>query len=179
MSDFPGLIPHLPVLSTLSPESVGTEAGFVFGNVTPASAAWGTTNDAMYCPIALHAPFLVRKVWWVNGGTASGNVDVGVYSMGGARILSCGSTAQAGTTAIQSAAPSAGSVLLTPGAYYLAIALSSATGTIIQIANAARYMAANGCAQQATALPLPDPATPATVTRTNLPVFGIADVVTI
>jgi len=177
MSDFPPRHPHLPVLSSMSPESIGLDGLFASG-ASPASTAWPTANKAIYIPITLRANFYVRRVFWVNGGTANGNVDAGVYSLGGARLLSAGATAQGTINAVQSVALGT-AVLLHPGSYYLALGLSSGTGTVFAWTSSARQLAAAGCAEQATAVALPDPATFATMAMTIAPIVGIADVTTI
>lgn len=171
---------HLPVIGAFSRESIGAESQ-IFNAGPAASAATGVLNTAIYVPLAIRSPFLIRKFWWANGATAAGNVDGGIYSVGGAKLASTGSTAQAGTNAIQSAAPSGGSFLLTPGSYVLGLSASSSTATFMSIVNiAARCNEALGRCHQGSAFPLPDPMTRATGTSVQtLYMFGVADVATI
>lgn len=181
MSDFPAWRYHKPIISTMSKESLRLSHVARASAAAPASTAWGTTNLAIYVPFSVAAPYLVRKCWWLNGTTANGNVDCGVYTWGGARLLSAGATAQAGTSVVQSAAPSGGSMLLMPGSYFMALALSSATGTIFaRTLGSARAGAILGMAEQTTAEPLPATATFATFsTQQMLPIFGLLDGATI
>src|SRR5689334_23396390 len=78
--------PHLPSIAGLS---VG-------------SAVWPTANLAIYCPFRIGTSRLARKLYWVNGAAVSGNVDCGIYDVAGRKLVSAGSTAQTGTTAVQS-----------------------------------------------------------------------------
>jgi hypothetical protein len=117
------------------------------------SGTWGTNNRAVYCPIVIDEPFLVQKVALYNGSTASGNVDVGIYSENGTRIWSVGGVAQSGTNVMQVFTPTA--FVLPPGRYYIGVAFSSSAGTItgrLFINEIARMC---GVGIQATAYPLP------------------------
>lgn len=124
---YPGLrLPHLTVTNLGS----RCAADFLVAGVCPAfaSAAWPSANRALLYPVSLDAPFTAARMFWVNGGTVSGNVDAGLYDASGHRLGSTGSTAQAGTSALQSAALTA-SVGLAPGTYYLALAVNNTTAT--------------------------------------------------
>jgi hypothetical protein len=73
-------------------------------------------------------------MWWYNGTTSAGNIDVGIYTVntGGTtvtRLCSTGAVAQGTVSILQSANITAGNIRLEPGTYYLAIANSS-TGTL-------------------------------------------------
>lgn len=137
-----------------------------------ASQAWGTANLALYFPILLPpgVPPLT-KLWWQNGGTASGNVDCGMYDAQGNRLVSTGSTAQSGTSTVQ--AVDITDTVIPSGLLYLALALSSATGTIWG-AGAAGAGYGFGVYRQTSAFPLPNPATFATISSAGalLPKFG-------
>jgi hypothetical protein len=69
-------------------------------------------------------------------GTASGNVDVGIYSSDGTtltRLVSSGSTAAAGASAVQTITV-ASAALVPSFSYYLAVAPDNATVTIGRVA---------------------------------------------
>jgi hypothetical protein len=142
--------------------------------VVPATGVWPTANKAFYYPIFLPFRFVVRRVFVANGGTVNGNWDVGVYSRGGTRIFSSGSTAQAGTSVNQYATLGT-PVLLVPGFYYLAMASSSATGQYIRAlyGNAAARGRHAGLLEQTTAFALPASATFAQLSAMYLPLFGL------
>lgn len=177
--DFPGASPSRPVISSVSPESLGMNFRLGGGAVTPASSTWPVANLAVFIPFALRTPYLVKRLWWANGATANGNVDCGIYSAGGTLLTSTGSTAQSGTAVVQSVALGT-PLLLSPGAYYMALASSSTTATFIQATNGSiQSEQMCGLAQQASALPLPATATFATIANVKFPFFGFARVAVI
>lgn len=176
--DFPFARFHSPVITSISPEAVGIPAA-VGAALTAASVAWPAANRAIFVPFVISSPYLVRKVWWMNGsGAVSGNVDVGIYTMGGPdgasgqRIAAAGTTAQATASVIQSVTLGT-PILLAPGAYYMAMEASTSTQTFMRFAAAIANLTAAGCALQAVgSMPLPATTTLAT-SSTYLPVFGI------
>lgn len=158
-------------VSAWSAQALGVELA-ALGAASPASTVWGTANLARTFPFVIPKPALVRKLWWANGGTVNGNVDVGIYDEGGGLITSSGSVVQAGTNARQEA--NIADVTLGIGRYYLALASSSATATFIAGAPAALVLGALGCTQQAAAFPLPATGTPAIPASAVLPLCGLA-----
>lgn len=125
----------------------------------PASVVWPSANLAVYIPFSLPWSYTVRRVFVGNGATLNGNIDIGIYNSAGARQYSSGSTAQAGTSAIQYI--TLGSPLvLAAGTYFLAVASNSATATF-QMAGTNMPTSGRlaGLLQQATAFPLPATAT--------------------
>ena len=140
--------------------------------VAAASAVWPSANRALYIPFWLPTPITAVQMFSYNGATASGNIDVGIYAEDGTRIVSAGSTAQAGTNALQ--AFDITDTLIGPGRYYLAIAMDNTTGTLFQAAYAARFMAGHGCFTQASAFPLPAVATFATSASSSNVAFGFS-----
>lgn len=174
MSDFPQQGFALrPVISSYSEYCLGIENALLGAIGTPGSGTWPTANTAIYVPLALPTPFQVQRFWWANGATASGNVDCGLYTVGGTKIASTGSTAQAGISVGQSAAPSIGTFLLYPGAYYLALVMDGVTGTVLRRGSVG--IGESGLSSQATAFALPATLTHAGGTPPILPLFGIAD----
>lgn len=167
--DWPSDRYHKNVISSWSIESMGT--GISAAKLTPGSATYPSANMAVFMPFAIAGPYLVRKVYWANGTAVAGNVDVGVYSWDGTRLFSAGSTAQAGTTAIQSVDIT--DYLLTPGSYYLALACSSLAATFFRISPGTSMVQSWGMANQAAALPLPATATFATAAQPFVALFGI------
>lgn len=133
------------------------------------STAWSTANAALYFPIWLPEPCVVTVAWWQNGTTATGNIDCGIYTSDGKRILSTGSTAQSGTSAIQSV--NITDTQLPEGLIYLALAASSGSATFWETA-AGPNGYTSGIKLQLSAFPLPNPATFATINGAALPKFG-------
>lgn len=175
MSDWPVVARfHKPVISTFSPEAQGSSFS-AQASAAPASAVWPSAALAIHVPFVISAPYLVRTVWWANGATvANGTAACGVYARTGALLLSCAATATSGASAAQKVALGA-AVLLYPGSYYMALALSSASDTILRMAPSAAKLQSMGLAQQAAASTLPDPFTQAAITQTYFPLFGIAN----
>ena len=175
MSDFPVTgIPPLPTIHTWSYECLGVPlTGMALLLSAQASAVYPTANLAIYLPFGLATIIKVTKLWWYNGATLSGNVDVGIYDSAGRRLISTGSTAQAGT-ASRIQAVDVTDTLIGPGDFYLAIAASATTVTLFRIAlGNALFGKAFGILQQATAFPLPATATFATTAQTFVPEFGL------
>lgn len=140
-------------------------------NPASSTLTW-VANLAVYVPVTLPAPFPVQRLWWYNGSTVTGNVDMGIYSKGGSLIASAGTTAQSGSAVPQYVAKA---VLLPPGGYYFALVCS---GTTAAIQGHATWTAANlnliGVLQQAlgSAL-LPATMSPAAMANALFPYCGI------
>lgn len=135
---------------------------FKIGLTVTTSSTWVTANTAVYLPFVVYQPLTVVKMAVINGTVVSGNIDVGIYDTGQHRLVSKGSTAQAGTSAIQSFDIT--DTLLQPGEYYAAVAMDNTTGTLSQYQTSVTLAGAAGCLSQATAFALPDPATFAAAT---------------
>lgn len=147
------------------------------GIFSPSAIAWGTSNMAAFFPLILPVPYTVRRLFWVNGTTASGHNDIGIYSPRGGRIYSSGSVVAAGVSAFQYVTP-ANPILLAAGQLYF-LAFSTDTGTANRLQASASVTAVRGrqggFAQMATAFPLPSPAVLAAWdgTSAKLPLIGI------
>lgn len=142
------------------------------GGSTPSSGAWPAANDALFIPITIKQSVRVKRIYWWNGNSVSGNLDVGVYTKAGGRIISSGSIAQTGGgTALQFYNPT--DFNLSAGIYYLAMAMNNTTGTQLRQNAGVNNMICLGCAKQASAFALPATATFATVTASYLPFIGL------
>lgn len=139
-----------------------------------ANVAYGTgsaaigANTALYIPIVIPWPYPMKRFWVYNGTTVSGNIDIGLYSRTGARLISTGSFAQAGASAVQYRSAS---YLIPPGAYYLAIA-ADAGGTAQRWIYSVLGAQIIGLLQQTATFPLPAAATFATTTA-SYKLFGL------
>lgn len=136
-----------------------------------ASAVWPTANTAFFIPTFVAEQVLVTQLFSQNGSAVSGNIDVGIYTMDGTRIVSSGSTAHASGNANQLF--NITDTLLGPGVFYLALALDNVTGAIT------RYLMPTsvpsgvlGVCEMATAFPLPAMATLVTTATNYVPGFG-------
>lgn len=161
--------PHL--ISPMSPESIGPELAAA-GAAAASSQTWPTANKAFYVPVYLTIPIVVGRLWVLNGATAGNSWDVGIYTNAGGRIVSTGSTLQAGTSVIQSVAIAA--TALEKGNYYLAMSMNGTTGTVFRTNPAAGLVRAMGCLVQTNAFALPATATAAVADAAHIPIFGLA-----
>lgn len=172
MSLFPAL--RLPPLVTITPfslESAGVEwvaKGISLSGAT--SATWPAANRALFYPFTLSEPVIAVKLFVLNGATASGNIDAGIYDRTGNRIVSTGSTAQSGTSVIQEFDIT--DTLFGPGTFYLALVMNNTTGTTFRQTTSSGSFASTGACQMASAFPLPATATFANTWHAP-PVFGL------
>lgn len=93
----------------------------------PTSATW-TANQMNGYPVVVTRGITIRKLYSANGATASGNIDVGVYDESYNKVISSGSTAQAGAGALQEF--DVADTPISAGLYYVVFALDNATGTV-------------------------------------------------
>ena len=136
------------------------------------STVWPAANLAIFVPFSLDSETLIAQLWWFNGATVAGNVDIGIYTADGTRLLSAGSTAQSGTSVLQSV--NTADTLVGPGVYYLALALSDGTATISGRTLAAlQHGQIAGMAEKTSAFALPATVTLASLTGLFCPAMGV------
>jgi hypothetical protein len=159
MTDYPlgragSYRPDEPVISPASFGAIGVEIGTSVALAI--SGTYPAANRALGYMFTLCDYYLVRKVWWVNGTTATtDSADVGVYNEAGTTLLvSGGSTAIATANVVQQ---------------------NGVTATPYSWSISANQQRAWGCAQFAGAVPLGSTFTPAAVVGTIFPHFGIAN----
>lgn len=146
--------------STAGEGSVLADALINTGNTfSSAVGAWGTANLAVFIPMVVGARTTIYQLAWINGATVAGNIDVGIHDRNANRIVSAGSTAQAGVSVAQVADIT--DTVLEPGLYYLAMAADDATATVCRPSAASQFPLhrASGCGHMASAFPLPATAT--------------------
>ena len=166
MADFPAVQDYnQQVISSLSVESVGVGVSCLGGGGS--SAVWPVANQACFVPFQVYVPSLIQQLMIWNGTAVSGNVDVGVYTQDGTRVVSSGSTAQAGTSQVQ--AFNVTDTQIPPGSYYMAQVLDNATGTFLRPPMTAVEAAVLGVLAQTSAFPLPSTATFAAAISTGVP----------
>lgn len=148
---------------TWDPAVASTGVSWASGAIVAAN------NQAMYLPqiFPVRATLYALRFFAGNG---TGNYDLGVYDASFNRIASTGSTAMTAagvkTLTLPELAVTAGTML------YAALALSLTTGTILRAAFSPAWpMIQTGMVVEASALPLPDPATPVQNTLASLPIF--------
>lgn len=172
MSAYPNTaLPARPIITWLSYMNRGITN---FGAAS--SATWPTTNKAFFVPITLDTTIIVQTLFVVNGATASNNFDLGIYSADGTKLVSTGSTAQAGTNTLQ--VVTLGTPLtIGPSLYYLATAFNGTTGTTFKVSLGVNGVFEAGVYIQTSAFPLPANATFATASaETIIPITGLSTV---
>jgi len=181
MPDFPivGAPPASPTLicTALALEGLGVE--LAAASVSSGSSNNPTANKAYYTPFRLATPMTVVQLFVENGaGASAGNIDMGIYTEGGIRIVSSGAIAQSGISVLQLLDIT--DTVLLPGRYYLALVSNNATSTFRTTTNAALALQQGfGLLQEASAYPLPATATFAKATTAFLPHIGVAAAVTL
>ncbi len=135
------------------------------------SAAWPAANRAVYVPFQVVSPLVVTQLFHWNGSAVSGNIDIGIYSVDGRRIVSSGSTAQAGTSVLQLFDVT--DTVLPAGSYYFALAIDNTTGTTTRTSITVTVARTLGFFQENSAFPLPATATFALANSTVVPVMGL------
>jgi hypothetical protein len=147
----------------------GNMGGTTFG----VAGAWPANNLALYIPFLVEQTCTAYKMAFEVGAQA-GNYDVGIYSEGGVRLVSKGSTAVPGAGL---AVVDITDTLLTPGVYYMAMNVDTTTTLTIQriVAPASIFLQLAGMQQQAVgAVTLPNPATFANPGQAYVPSVAVA-----
>lgn len=160
-------------LWALSRESVGPNLRG-FGVTAPASTAWPANDLAIYVPLTIQRTVTLIQAFVSNGATVSGNFDVGLFGASGTKLVSTGSTAQAGVSTIQTVNTT--DYIATPGRYYLGLSVSTTVATVIAHGSGTAVVgAALGLAQEAlVGVALPTTATFAQFAQTMIPHFGFS-----
>lgn len=172
MPDFPLFNqPHnSSVIGTWSPEVGLFRAMNSDGGLFGLSNIWPVANLALFIPVEIFEPTTIAKMAINNGATVSGNFDLGIYAPSGKQLVSSGSVAQSGASAIQSVDIT--DTLLVPGLYYMALVFDNITATLTSWSSvAAQEMRLMGLLQAASAFALPAPVTFATYAQTLVPLI--------
>ena len=147
-------------------------AVMIRGSSSPAGAAWPTAGLAIYVPVIVPRAIIVKRLWYANGNTATGNYDIGLYDASGAAIVRRGSTAK--NTTPGEAVWDCTDTTIGPGLYYLALSCSNNTDTFYRWTPTVPVATANGLLTETSAMPLPTTATFAiTQSLAYLPVLGL------
>jgi hypothetical protein len=164
-------------ISTVSNEAVGIDFHSQNVGAFSPSQTYPSASRVLAYPFQLGDAFLVKKVWWANGGTATtDSCDVGVYSEDGATLhVSGGSTGISGANVLQE--KDCTDTLLVPGRYWCAYVQSGVTATPLMTPAGATaiILQTSGCAQMAgSGSTLGSTFTAASISGLGFPLFGIA-----
>lgn len=164
--DFPADASPAPsVLTPFHPDSLGSAGSTYTGTLNQTSStAWPTNNLAYYYPFRLYSHAVAVQLLFMVGATSSGNVDVGIYNSSLKLIVSAGSTAMSVTVnTVQEF--NITDTPLPPGDYLLGVAVSTTGATGFRgLSISDENMGLIPIYEQASALPLPDPAVPVLMT---------------
>lgn len=175
--DFPIVDASPPFIHSLTRYMTGGQHNEMQGTVTPGAFAWAA-NIAVFMPLHIPWPYPVQRLFWINGSTASSNVDIGIYREDGTSIFRKGSTAQSGASVVQYVTPTT-PFILPPGRYYLAWNCDGTTARAFGngMASASGQVVGKMCGyltQNVGAITLPATATFAAFTSTiGMPIAGI------
>lgn len=111
--------------------SIGQWSAVLATGQNPSSAVFPTAKKVLYCPIRLMQPVLVQQLYINNGAAVSGNVEVGLYSYDGKKIVSSGSAAQSGVGVPQLF--NITDTQIGAGVFYIAVSLDNTTGAFSRI----------------------------------------------
>jgi hypothetical protein len=136
---------------------------------------WPGANRGYAIPFVVEIPYTVKRMFWGNGGTISGNIDIGIYGIDFSLLVSAGGVAQSGASTYQ--VSDVTDTLLEPGRYLLAISVDNTTATY-QMSNTGggSYQPSMlGCTQMSSAYPLPSTWVPTKGTDQTFPWAGFTN----
>lgn len=144
----------------------------VMGPSTVSSKTWAGANLSTFLPFTLPWYYNAQRAFWMNGSAVGGNANIGIFTQGGVRLWSIGSTVTSGASVLQYVTISP-DLWLPPGSYYLAIAFSGTTNVVSGGGPTAALMKLSGNLIQTGNLALATPATFATNTTNVLAFCGL------
>jgi hypothetical protein len=161
-------VPLLPLLSSLPTSYIALPGGLAL-----AAGTWPATDLIVYVPLVIAEDCTVLRVWWANGNSTTGNVNLGLYDASGSKLWECGSTAQGGgTNRVQFVDITDEAV--TAGFYYIALQASSTSTQIVRTQPTVVNATAAGIYQEAAgSFALPSTAGFAAASHAYIPVFGL------
>ena len=177
-------VQNLPSPPTITPAS-RLAIGHAMVRISNSSAASGASpwsdaaNSLLAFPFVLEAPRTTfYKGFWLNGSSAGGNSEVGIWDADYNKITTTGSVLGSGNSVPQAAALAA-TVTLPPGLYYAGMAHSATTTNQVfrwsfATLGTAMWMGCGMWKQAGITLgSLAATATPGDLTNVAFPVFGL------
>jgi hypothetical protein len=171
-------MPDFPAVGLYDPPSAVITTHGSYQDLVGASSsfmntanAWQLANRAVFAPIFIQQTVTVFQMA-IEVTTSSGNLDIGIYTTAGARLVSKGSTAMAaaGVQVIDIT-----DTILNPGTYFAALCIDNTTAAIRSAAGSTALAAMSGVRQVALgSVVLPDPVTLVTATAAMWPYIALA-----
>lgn len=174
----PAGLPDLSIFTpagTINPASMCSMGpATTFGSA--ASGTWPAAGLVIFIPFTIDRNATIKRIVTLNGTTAAGSADVGVFDTAGNLIVNKGPTTQTGTSTLQ--AFDITDTTLSPGNYFIAAISNTATATFNRWApSGAVVCEAFGVKQMdnsgGTAATLPTSATFAAPTNSYIPVISL------
>lgn len=156
-------------LSWAHPLSLGAGAVLLTSTSLPATTAWPAADRAILIPFRLPELATAYKITIGAGATASGNFDVGIYDIGGNRLVSSGTQSKGSNTEHN---VDITDTVLGRGTYYMAFAADGTNNYIAQAPNL-YFLKALGVRQASSAFVLPATVTFETVASAFLPSINV------
>lgn len=178
MTDWPGVGFTRPTITSFAMECMGPARITNAADPGEGSATWPQANVTIYMPLLLSFPKLVTKVFWVNGTAVSGNCALALYiayPLGGAQgsqVYTTGTTAQAGTSALQITTLGT-PIVLQPGLHYFGFGCDNTTAQFMRSAIPNLPMRIGG-AQAEGNYPPPNPSAAQATGQSYWPLVGLS-----
>lgn len=179
MKQFPGQVQAVPdqqerIITVFSPEFSCSTLALL--SVSMSSGIWFSANAAVAYPFRLSYPVVVKQLCIMNGSSAGGNVDLGLYTSSFVRLASTGSTGGTGNSLwqfidITDTPLDAGKI------YYLAGARDNITANRQRFGGnggAGTPNTLQGILTGASQFPLPDPLVVSTPATSSVQFMGMA-----
>lgn len=161
-------------INTTSQCAAGADIGVIGYNGS--SGAWPVANTkGLFVPFTIIEPHTYTQMNWLNGATAAGSLEAGIYDSTGAMLRITAQTAQGTINTVQVAALSS-TLTIGPGTYWLALATTLATSTFFKITGSTQSWRSRSCYQATiTAGILPANVTYTAYTAAYVPLVGVSE----
>lgn len=162
-------------LSTVGESCVASDSNTYMGGHWNSIGTYApVASRALYVPVQVAETITVYRMAWTNGATVAGNIDVGIYDESFSRLVSIGSTAQAGVSTMQ--VVDIADTVLVAGTYFLAFVRDDITATFARSsASDATVLELSGVQHMAAGFPLPATATGLSAPNTSVLIAVYAD----
>jgi hypothetical protein len=110
-------------------------------------AVWPSANLIIYVPVAVRTWVIAKKLWFASDTVGTGNIDIGIYSRAGSRLVNSGTIAHG--TANDEKTVDITDTTLKPDLYYIALQGSNGTDTYTRSAPGLPVPAASGVRSEA------------------------------
>jgi len=169
------ITPTMPMIFSWSSEALGCLMSTLASSqiTSEVSTSYPAANRILYIPFSLGRTVVVAQMFVYNGAFTGGpNINLGIYSQSGTRLVETGTTAQTGTSSLQ--VIDITDTTIGPGSFYLAVIATATTANMFMINfTNAEFARAAGLFQEAgTGSTLPTTATFSSTTSSVVPMFG-------